>query len=617
MPTCPPIRMDSSWFNAVRRHLIAALTSLSFCLFLTAMPGQVAASEVRIGVLAWFGNHSAQMHWHGLGGALQKRLPGLRVNLQYLDMAGLESAVIAGNLDFIITNPGHYVALEARHGVTRIATQKITPGQDSEFAVGSSVIVRAERTDLQSLDDLRGKRLAATVEDGFSGWLVIWAELKARGIDPEEGDIEPLFTGFPMTRIIEAVDKGESDAGILRGCLLEHLIRQGVVPATRYRVLSVRDEHAPCQMSSPVYPGWAFAAVRHTPEELARAVLIALLSLKGNDPVLAWSVPADYHPVHEMLRNLHVAPYDFLHEHRLEVQIRRYWPIGAAFFTLLLLWLLYTLRVEVLVLRRSRELSAALLARQELEEDVQAQRQKMEHLSRLSILGELSCTLAHELNQPLATIGNYARSLTRRLQSGKLSGDAVDQAAREIAEQSDRAAGILQGIRDFSHKRARQRQDCDVGKMVGEIVALFRGMVARSPAIRVVNRLSPDQHSIHVDRLQIQQVLLNLLKNAHDAHDASGQTNLPVVIMLEAADGRMRITVRDHGPGLPVDERARLFEPFFTTKPDGMGLGLSICKSIIEAHGGQLVAESPAEGDGLCFSFTLPYGSHRHDRPQD
>ncbi|MDO9596298.1 MAG: PhnD/SsuA/transferrin family substrate-binding protein [Azoarcus sp.] len=587
------------------------------CLLMAGMPGSVAAAEVRIGVLAWFGNHSAQMHWHGLGSALQKRLPGVGVSLLYLDMVGLEKAVAAGDVDFIITNPGHYVALEARHGMTRIATQKITPGQDSEFAVGSAVIVRTERADLQSLDDLRGKRLAATVEDGFSGWLVIWAELKRRDIDPEEGDVTPLFTGFPMTRIIDAVDSGESDAGILRGCLLEHLIRQGAVPADRYRVLSARDERASCLMSSPTYPGWAFAAARQTPEELARTVLIALLSLKDNDAVLRWGVPADYYPVHEMLRSLHVVPYDFLREHRLEVQIRRYWPIAVTFVVLLLLWLLYTLRVEVLVLRRSRELSAALTARQALEESIETQRQKMEHLSRLSILGELSCTLAHELNQPLATIGNYARSLTRRLQSGKLSEDAVGQAAHEITEQSERAAGILLGIRDFSRKRARQREDCDAGKMVGEIVALFRGMVARAPAIRIVDRLPAEQKTIHVDRLQIQQVLLNLLKNAYDAHSAAEQTSLPIDIILETTDERVRIAVRDHGPGLAIEDRARLFEPFFTTKPDGMGLGLSICKSIVEAHGGQLVAESPTDGDGLSFSFTLPHGSSLHDQQQD
>ncbi len=575
------------------------------------LPAIAAASEIRVGVLAWFGTQTAETQWSVLATTLQQQLPATSVRMRYHDLAGLETALAAGELDFIITNPGHYVVLEARHGATRIATQKIEPGEDSDHAVGSAVIVPAHRGDLQTLDDLRGKRLAATVPDGFSGWMTVWVELKRRGIDPERGRVTPVFAGLPMSRVLDALDLGEADAGILRLCLLEKLIREGRLPADRYRVLSPQNPYAPCLASTPAYPGWAFAAARGTPEDMSRSVLIALLSIEGDKGVLHWGVPADYHPVHEMLRTLQIAPYDFLRDHRLEAQIRRYWPIGLAFVALLLLWLVYTLRVEVLVQRRTRELSAALSARHELEESMQTQRQTMEHLSRLSILGELSGTLAHELNQPLATIGNYARSLTRRLWTGKLSDEAIAQAAHEIAEQAERAAGILEGIRDFARKRVRQRESCDIGKLVGEIVALFRGMLARAPEIRIVNGLPETHRQVHVDRLQIQQVLLNLLKNAFDAHRAIDQAGQPLEILLEKADERIRVTVRDRGPGLADADQARLFEPFFTTKTDGMGLGLSICKSIVEAHAGQLVATTRADGPGLDFSFTLPSPSSR------
>lgn len=594
----------------VRSYSFARLCAL----LLACWPAVAGAGELRIGVLAWFGDRTAAAQWQALGAALQARLPAATVRMAYYDMDGLENALAAGELDFIITNPGHYVVLEARHRATRIATQQIDPARDSEHAVGSAVIVPSERSDLQTLDDLRGRRIAATVPDGFSGWLTVWAELKRRGIDPESNEVTPLFAGLPMSRVLDALEDGAVDAGILRVCLLEHLVRQGRLPAGRYRVLSPQEPDAPCQRSTPAYPGWAFAAAARTPDALARATLVALLSLDGSDDVLRWGVPADYHPVHAMLRDLQVAPYDFLREHRLEAQIRRYWPIGAGLLAVLLLWLFYTLRVEVLVQRRTRELSAALAARHEIEEHMQTQRQKIDHLSRLSILGELSGTLAHELNQPLATIGNYARSLTRRLWSGKLSDDAVAQASHEIAQQAERAAGILEGIRDFARKRARPREDCDAGKLVGETVALFRGMLARAPEIHIDDRLPEGRRSIHVDRLQIQQVLLNLLKNGFDAHCAIGQAGLPIDIALEAAGERIRIAVRDHGPGLDSADQDRLFEPFFTTKSDGMGLGLSICKSIVEAHAGQLVALQPDDGPGLCFSFTLPTAaSARHD----
>jgi two-component system, LuxR family, sensor histidine kinase TtrS len=581
-------------------------------LLLAFWPGFVGAGELRIGVLAWLGDRTAATQWQALGNALQAQLPATTVRLAYHDMDGLEKALAAGELDFIVTNPGHYVVLEARHRATRIATQKTEPDRDSEHAVGSAVIVPSERSDLQTLDDLSGKRIAATVPDGFSGWQTVWAELKRRGIDPEREEVTPLFAGLPMSRVVEMLERGEADAGILRVCLLEHLVRQGRLPAGRYRVLSAQEPDAPCLRSTPAYPGWAFAAAVQTPDALARATLVALLSLDGDDDVLRWGVPADYHPVHAMLRDLQVDPYDFLREHRLEAQILRYWPIGAGLLVLLLLWLFYTLRVEVLVQRRTRELSAALTARDEIEESMQAQRQKMEHMSRLSVLGQLSGTLAHELNQPLATIGNYARSLTRRLWSGKLSEEAIAQAAHEIAEQAERAAGILEGIRDLARKRPSRREDCDTRKVVGEIATLFRGMQSRAPAIRIDDQLPEAHRNIHVDRLQIQQVLLNLLKNAFDAHCAIDRAGEPIDIVLAPAGERTKITVRDHGPGLADADQAHLFEPFFTTKPDGMGLGLSICKSIVEAHAGQLVAAPPDDGCGLCLSFTLPCAIAAH-----
>ncbi|MDP1526932.1 MAG: PhnD/SsuA/transferrin family substrate-binding protein [Rhodocyclaceae bacterium] len=581
-------------------------------LLLACWPTLVCAGELRIGVLAWFGDQTAATQWQRLGAALQARLPDTMVQMAYHDMDGLEKALAAGELDFIITNPGHYVVLESRHRATRIATQKIEPDRDSEHAVGSAVIVPSERSDLQTLDDLRGKRIAATVPDGFSGWLTVWAELKRRDIDPEREEVTPVFAGLPMSRVLDKLESGEVDAGILRVCLLEHLVRQGRLPAGRYRVLSPQEPDAPCLRSTPTYPGWAFAAAVQTPDALARATLVALLLLDGRGDVLRWGVPADYHPVHAMLRDLQVDPYDFLREHRLEAQIRRYWPIGAGLLVLLLLWLFYTLRVEVLVQRRTRELSAALAARDEIEERMQTQREKMEHLSRLSVLGELSGTLAHELNQPLATIGNYARSLTRRMWTGKLSDDAVAQAAHEIAEQAERAAGILEGIRNFARKRASERKDCDAVKLVDEIVTLFRGMLPRAPEIHIEDRLPDEHRRVCVDRLQIQQVLLNLMKNAFDAHCAIGRAGEPIEILLAPAGERTKITVRDHGPGLADADGARLFEPFFTTKPDGMGLGLSICKGIVEAHAGQLAAAPPDDGHGLCLSFTLPCAATPH-----
>lgn len=570
------------------------------------MPAVSRAADIRLGILAWQGELASAAQWAPFVRSLQGHLPEHHIEPRYYDLQGLGRAIEMGDVDFVITNPGHYVALEYDLGISRIATQIPESSQDAAHTVGSAVIVRADRTDLKSLIDLRKSELAAVSPEAFGGYQVIWSELKGLGIDPEAGDVTPVFTGFPMTQVVDRVRRGYADAGVIRNCLLEQLMSEGLVKAGEFRVLSPHQSSLPCATSSKSYPGWAFAATADTPGNLSRAVLIALLSLPAGASGQQWGVPADYHTVHEMLRDLKIPPYDFLRQHSFESYVREYWPVAAGLSVLLLFWLLYTLRVEVLVQRRTRELSVALIQRDELEENVTAQRQQMEHLSRLSILGELSGTLAHELNQPLATIANYARSLTRRLARGNLSADATAQAADEIANESERAAGILNGIRAFARKRVRARETCDVHLLAGEAVRLFRGMVAKAPEIHIEDALPAECRQIQVDPLQIQQVLLNLLKNAFDAQKAGG-TNAPIQIalLLNGPDS-VRIQVRDHGTGLTEEELPRLFEAFFTTKTDGMGLGLSICKTIIEAHGGALTAEVPVDGSGLVMAFTLP-----------
>jgi two-component system sensor histidine kinase TtrS len=240
-------------------------------------------------------------------------------------------------------------------------------------------------------------------------------------------------------------------------------------------------------------------------------------------------------------------------------------------------------------------------------------------MSRLSVLGELSGTLAHELNQPLAAIANYANSLMRRADNQRLTETAVREAAAEIAGQSERAAGILGRIRAFARKRTASREQVAPHDLVDEAVTLFRGMLAHAPAVAIDDLLPPGM-LIEVDRLQIQQVLLNLLKNAWDASRTQAPERQRIDIELDSEADNLRIAVRDYGSGLELAARERLFEPFFTTKPDGLGLGLSICRSIAEAHGGRLSTESPAEQPGLgcmgaLFVFTLPLSSAQVARP--
>lgn len=593
--------------TSVRGHHWRALFLGALVATLALFPAarSQAGPPVRIGVLAFLGSEVALSVWSPVVAHLEAALPERRFTLAYYDIAGLREAVRQQEVDFVITNSGQYVALEAEFGVSRIATLD-SPGVPSPFrAIGSAVIARADRRDLNALPDLRGKRVAAVSEDAFGGFQVAWREFRRQGVESE--DFARLdFLGFPMPRIVTAVARGQADAGIVRACLLEELARDGSIRLADFKVLSPRRvEGFACGLSSELYPDWPIATLRHTDLRLAKGVATALLSMPASPAGYAWTVPADYQAVHELFRDLQIGPYSYLRENTLQVLARRYWPFLLFFFAALAGWVMHTVRIEQQVHARTAALRAALAQRDAAEAGMRAHQEQLDHLSRLSVLGELSGTLAHELNQPLAAIGNYAQSLVRRVDSGRYTPAILAEASREIAAQAERAGDIVRRIRAFASKRAAVREKRPLVEVVQEATALFGAMLPGAPRVDIDDCL-PVGAAVEADVLQMQQVLLNLLKNAADAMQDLPPNERVIEVTLEQTGHHYRIAVRDRGAGLSPASAQRLFEPFFTTKPDGMGLGLSICKTIIEAHGGRLWAEANAGTPGMTFIFTLP-----------
>ena len=560
---------------------------------------------VRIGVLAYLGADAAVEEWTPVATQLRRALPDRSVELLSLDHAALNKAAQSGQVDFVITNPGHYVELEARVRASRILTLQTGAALPTSAwqAVGAAVITLAGNPQVQHLADLRGQRVAIVGKEAFSGYQAVWRELAAEGIDPER-DLRALhLVGLPMDRVLEAVASGAADAGFVRACMVESRPEW----RARFRVVAPRAEpDFACATSTRVYPNWPIATLPHTDSALARAVTIALLEMRADSSPITWTVPADYQSVHDLQRELMIGPYANLRVPTLTALVQRYWPWLAGLLGLIVLGGFYTLHVERQVQARTAALRQAAREREELQARLRQSREQAEHMARLSVLGELSGTLAHELNQPLAAIGNYAQSLLRRIDNQRLTPDAAREAASEMAGQAERAAGVLGRIRAFAKKRVAQRRPTDPVALVQESVALFRGMQVHAPAVDVVDELRAGT-MLTVDALQIQQVLLNLLKNGWDATRHLPPERQLLTVRLHQDAGGVHIAVRDRGDALSSEQQLHLFEPFFTTKTDGLGLGLSICRSIAEAHGGRLDAATAQDGPGLQLTLTLPH----------
>lgn len=568
------------------------------------MASNVFGGEVAIGVFAFQGERAAASEWSPVIRYLNQALPEHRFRLDQYDAAGLRQAIANHQVDLVITNPGYYVSMEAEFGISRIATLDTEDSLPAR-ALGSVVLAKANQPNISVLADLSGKRVAAVAPEAFGGYLVAAREMLGEGVDAESDLKELRFVGLPMNRIVEAVLRGEVDAGIVRACLPEQMANQGQIRLEDFRVLSGRQyPDFPCALSTRLYPNWPIAVTRQTDPALAKAVARALLAMPESGG-MSWAVPADYQPVHDLFRELRIGPYAYMREITPEGLVRRFWPWLLGLLAILTGWIVHTVRVEHQVHRRTAELRDSLSARDQAEAKMRESQEQMEHLSRLSVLGELSGNLAHELNQPLTTIGTYARTVLRRQESGNLTPEAVTEASTEIAREAERAGGIVQRIRHFARKRLAPREPVNLAEIAEEARRLIVGMLARAPEVIIENRLT-ESCTVLADGAQIQQILLNLIKNAIDASRDLPIERQNLRIVIEPMDNRVAVHVIDQGAGLSAEQLPHLFEPFFTTKPDGLGLGLPICKTIIEAHGGRLWAEPSQDAPGMCFSFSLP-----------
>jgi len=244
-----------------------------------------------------------------------------------------------------------------------------------------------------------------------------------------------------------------------------------------------------------------------------------------------------------------------------------------------------------------------LTDRQESDRRLHEAQDELLHISRLSEMGQMASTLAHELNQPLAPINNYLAGAERLIQRGEYERTSV--AFGKAVEQVDRAAQIIRRLREFVSKGEADRRAESLSKIVEEASALAL-VGARSQGVLATIDLDPKGEQAFVDKIQIQQVLVNLVRNAIEAMANAPRRNL--VISSRRQGEMIEVAVADTGPGIAEHIKARLFEPFVTSKATGMGVGLSICRSIVESNGGRLWAEDNA-GGGTVFRFTVPVAS--------
>jgi PAS domain S-box-containing protein len=230
---------------------------------------------------------------------------------------------------------------------------------------------------------------------------------------------------------------------------------------------------------------------------------------------------------------------------------------------------------------------------------------ELAHANRLATMGQLTASIAHEVNQPIGSVRNNARAALNFLGGDSLDLGEVREALQCVVNETYRAGDIIDRIRDQVKKAPPRKERVDLNVAIKEVIALVRGELSKN-RISVETRLAEKLPSVHGDRVQLQQVALNLILNAMEAMISVDDEVRELMVSTESsAPFGLLVSVRDSGPGVAPEDRERIFESFYTTKSGGVGIGLSICRSIIDAHGGRLWADAD-ELRGAIFRFTLP-----------
>lgn len=356
---------------------------LLFALLLACFPAR-ADRELTLGMATYRPKSVMEAQWRPLAAYLSASLPGHTVRLRILDLKELDAALRHRELDFVLTNPTHFVQLRSQNSLSgAIATLVNLDGQTPAASLGGVIIRLHTREDLRQLSDLRGKAIAAVDPDALGGYVTQIVELAKIGIHPENLGVR--FTGRPHDRVIEAVLAGEADAGFIRSGVIEQLVREGKLDPNRLRIVNGRNHPGfPFAVSTSLYPEWPFVALPQVDEIIARRAAAALLNLAPDHPaslaagIRGFTIPADYSNVEQAMRDQRLPPYD----KSPEFTWRDVWSHYAVVLTLALLATAVILLLTVLLALGNRRLAHARHQSQQYADRLEQERLHLKTLIR-------------------------------------------------------------------------------------------------------------------------------------------------------------------------------------------------------------------------------------------
>lgn len=520
----------------------------------------------------------------------------------HYSLDGLVEAIKEGEVDIFLSSAGLYRRMSSE-GVRDLVALASPRFPDPNHSEGSAFIVRNDRTDLQSIKDLKEKILAANSPTGFSGYQIGLYEIFKAGYDPERFFSKTIFTGEreKMKGVVQAVLDGKADVGFLRLCYFEDMIDPRETDPNQLRIIGDRKKELNCSHSTDLYPSWTISTTRHISPEKAKEVLQVLLAISPTEKGAFWGLASNYHGVDSLFKDLKLGPWYYLREWTVNRFLSTYWPFLALFLLCIFGLIAHGFRTEILVRRKTEELELAHKSQTQLLQRAKSASERLDSLQKMGAIGQMSSIISHELRQPLATIQMYTRGGLRVIEGleNTKENSKIVSAFSLIDKQCVKMESIIEKVRSYAKQKKTKHELIDAAEIAKIAVENFE--ISKNGSVKVKTDFQTGSF-VWADSLELELVIVNLLRNASEAQ---GSLSEPIRISVTQAENKVEISILDKGRNLSEEELEKLKVPLTSTKENGMGLGLTIVKTIVEAHQGKISFKRNTDV-GLTVTVSFP-----------
>ncbi len=537
---------------------------------------------------------------------VSKAVAPRKLVVKTVSLPELEGAILQRKADIAIVGSAIYWR-NIQNGMRDIATL-VTPLQpDPDHAVGALIVTLKDRSDIQNIQDLKGKRLGVNLPNGFQCYLTLLKDLADQGYDHKHFFSNVTAYGLLPQRRLDALKRGEVDAVTLNACYAERMRKHGIDVLNGLKPVGVRDQsEVRCMTSTSLYPNWSFLISPNLDTQTIVKIASALHRISPGEDGQYWSIASSFTAADELYRTLKMGPYAYLDDWTLE-RIWSEYKSALLFCALLLLFgIWHSLRTQQLVNVRTRQLNESFAVQQRLQAQAKEAADKYTAIKHAFSVSQLSSLVAHELSQPLASVLLYAQGL--KVMTQDAGPERWDQAKLKegidkIIARTSRAQEIVKTVRAYA-----KADDVDFVSI--DLCKLLRHVVKQVSISHQVKRtcfclqLPDDTVTVLGSPLELELAFANLIQNSLEA--VAKQPEPMVSIRLDRLDGaRCSIVFSDSGPAVSDEVIDRIKEPVKSLKPRGLGLGLSIVHAIVEKHMGRLTFDKTPQG-GVRVTIILP-----------